>query len=1111
MSRLLQIKASAGSGKTFTLTSHFTRLLAGCGEHAPRGRGCALLPENAPAAFEDIIAVTFTNAAASEMRARVIERLKKSALGLEADSALPPEKAARWLDGLFMDFGRLNIRTLDSLMSMIVGASALDLDLPPDFGTVFSTDEVLVPYLELIINQAFDGEGTEEELLRKACEALVYHSPGRGFSGGGKLKRNLREFFDDALRGELEDIAEPDALRPVAENLAGETAAMAEALLEKSGELGLGLLANAKKALQAVAEGDLGRDSSYYGKSGFLELLKKSGRPDSLPPDVEELYGACMRSLRDARECSVLHEQALRYHPFIRLARVLCGAYKENSSRENQVPGLLIPELARRALESPNGVSEAICRLGNRLTHFLVDEFQDTSRQQWGVLRQLAREALSRGGSLTWVGDVKQSIYGWRGADPDLFDEILSDSELAGLVEKPETNRLEKNWRSSGIIVGHTNRIFSTLASPDLARKALASILPATCPDCVLDRAAAKLARTFADTAQDCAAVDAPGLVRAESLPDEDDGYDQSACRRLVRLVRDELAGRHRWSDILVLVRKGAQAALAAEALIGAGIPVVTENSLRLACHPLIIQSGAFLALLENPEDDLAAWTVLTGSIFMGHPLAGGLGMERLHALAMRRRPGQMLLEFKGAFPRLWADLLGPFDSQAGLLTPYDAIMEWYRHMEVERRFPSEKIFLRRFMEVVERAEEQGLNSITDFLEYWAEKGREEKTPMPEVMDAVRIMTVHKAKGLEAPAVVVPWSRLDVLAADRIVFREVAGHRVALPNSRACGDEYYEDLARQALESLNVLYVAFTRPRGELHVFCSGGKKGDVLPLLAEWAGLDFPYELGRAGAAPAAGNMRHDARRAESPGTANPDSDDQRAGSHCGDSLCGENQRRENQRGGDVPLQAAETAGGGTQIRGQEAAWRPMDWLPRLRLFRHRIESGALSAETRGTFLHCCLEHMRITGRPDADAMRALNFGLVNSGINVPDNPATRRSLLEPLAWVASLPQSGHWLRAGLAEQSITDGSGRVMRVDLLLRMPGKTLVLDYKSGSPDGKNTLQMRAYLRCLRACEPDNELLGLIIYMDAKRFQLIDAETAGEPVALCPLPPDWMATA
>ena len=123
--------------------------------------------------------------------------------------------------------------------------------------------------------------------------------------------------------------------------------------------------------------------------------------------------------------------------------------------------------------------------MGSRLTHFLVDEFQDTSREQWQALRPLVQEALSRGGSLTWVGDVKQSIYGWRGGEPELFDGVFDDGGLTALAPDGQRDNLPYNWRSRREIVLHNNSIFGPLARPDTAARVMWSRrCPALPPPC---------------------------------------------------------------------------------------------------------------------------------------------------------------------------------------------------------------------------------------------------------------------------------------------------------------------------------------------------------------------------------------------------------------------------------------------------------------------------------------------------------------------------------------------------------------------------------------------------------------------------------------------------
>ncbi|MCD7984238.1 MAG: UvrD-helicase domain-containing protein, partial [Desulfovibrio sp.] len=171
MSRLCQVKASAGSGKTYELTRCFLLRLMECGHTAGMAASsvCAMAPEGRQCGWGDTLAVTFTNAAAAEMRERVIRRLKSAALGARAgDLPLDADEARRWVDVIMRDLSALNIRTIDSLLHLIVRAAALELNLHPDFQPVFATEEALTPYLELFLERAWRDDAAMRDLLRDA-------------------------------------------------------------------------------------------------------------------------------------------------------------------------------------------------------------------------------------------------------------------------------------------------------------------------------------------------------------------------------------------------------------------------------------------------------------------------------------------------------------------------------------------------------------------------------------------------------------------------------------------------------------------------------------------------------------------------------------------------------------------------------------------------------------------------------------------------------------------------------------------------------------------------------------------------------------------------------
>ena len=1074
---LCRIQASAGSGKTWELTRRFLERLAAYGREGGRASAsCALVPD-AGRSWSDIIAVTFTNAAAAEMRERVLKRLKEVALGA-SDEGVPfsPEEARSWVDAILRDMSSLNIRTIDSLLHLIVRASALDLGLPPDFEPAFATDEALTPYYDLVLDRAWRDDAAMRDLVRSACRALASRSDSRGFLVGDKLRQPLRLVIDDVLRGKLDGLSSEEEVKEKLEISQNTVRAAARELLAAAEQAAITWKIPAQNVVSAIADGHVDKCGSRTAQNPDAEalFLKRCIVPEAVRRAHTRFADAALRCQQDRDHLL----PALTLAPFVRLAQTLVAAFLLNREREGRIPGVLIPRWAADSLAGDHGVSDALCRLGSRLTHFLVDEFQDTSREQWQTLRPLVADALARGGSLTWVGDIKQSIYSWRGGDPTLFNAVLEDPELTR-VASGRTESLPYNRRSRKEIVEHNNSLFAPLGAKDCAREILELLLP-DLPKAQLDAGADRLSEAFAGAAQQCpaGAKNGGGLVQVETLrEDTADELREAVLDRLCRLLHEEVIPRRPLSDILVLVRSNENGRLVAEALAREGIPVITENSLLLAEHPLITQMVAFLDFLDTPEDDVAFWTMLTGSLVLGHPLAGGLTREELHDWCSKKGSGPLFQRFRKAWPEHWERLFAPFHAQSSLLTPYDATREWLLRLSAETRFPAERTFLRRFLEVLQNAEDKGLASLGAFLEHWRSQGGEEKAPMPTGMDAVRVMTIHKAKGLAAPCVIVPWTNFTVRASRHPEVIDYEGLRVAVPGGKICGASYYGQLAAQACEALDLLYVAFTRARDELHIFRTSTPAlekqpslGKVLDALWTRAKLAPPFTLGTPlsarGAPRAATDMCPGAPAVSPP------------------------------RGAAADTEPAAPEG-----------WRPMQWLPRLKIFRNPLSTEVFRPEDRGTLLHLCLERLRPAGSPRADAEAAVNAALARFEAPVPRDAAFREGLVDALAWFAAQPRALGWLAHGRPEQPLMTAEGDLLRVDLLVAEAWGTLVIDYKSGQADPGHVRQVRRYVESLTALADAGEVRGLLVYLDLQRFQLVTAASASalEPDCEALLPP------
>jgi hypothetical protein len=316
---------------------------------------------------------------------------------------------------------------------------------------------------------------------------------------------------------------------------------------------------------------------------------------------------------------------------------------------------------------------------------------------------------------------------------------------------------------------------------------------------------------------------------------------------------------------------------------------------------------------------------------------------------------------------------------------------------------------------------------------------------MRDLQDAVRILSMHKAKGLEFPVVVVPFHHrtdpprkpLSVDASSGIpllTYRE---------NSSA-------ESVRGIAEQINLLYVAWTRPAEELYAFitqsghsASRSSMGKALEALLE----DLPF-------------TRNEFACGNTPPPARP-----------------------------VPRPTPQAAVNHEVLSPEEAARPLMAWLPRLKIFRNPVGEKVFSERQRGLLAHACLESLRLTGDTASDVERAVDQGLRAFPIPMPDPEGARRDMAAMLAWYASLPETETWMRHGSPEQPLMDADGSIRRVDLLVDAPGEPLLaVEYKTGRPSPDHIAQVERYLAILsdaaRRKAPEREMAGVIVYLDGR---------------------------
>ena len=1089
MNEFRQIKASAGSGKTYTLTGSFLSLLAGSSAASWKRppAGCSLRNGEGEYGWQEILAITFTNKAAAEMRERVLARLKTHALAPADARRLTPEekfwtppRAAAAVDTLIRNYSALNIRTIDSLLHLMVRLCAMDFDLSPDFEPRFSENDISGPLFDIIAEQARDGDEELAALFRRACEQLLRSENAHGFLSGDRIRDRIMGMVSLLLNAEgwsLSDLASSEEAEAHLRGILSGIEAHAREILQRLAEEKLSANKRFLSALTECAEsgGMPSRlpDSAYFRKESIDECLNKASKGKASLA-LHALYSGLCEDLNEMR----ILIKARRLMPFAELAHAIFGRLEDFERRNGIIAASQIPHLAIRAADDSDGVNSLFCRMGSRLSHILIDEFQDTSFDQWLAIQPLAMEALSKGGTLTIVGDVKQAIYGWRGGDATLFDALASPrSPLLSLIEKPCLETLPFNWRSRERIVAWNNALFSPIGDRENAARLLSETGEGSAE--ILSEQAELLRAAFDRASQSAEHCQPGGHVRLRWL---DKGQENAILLQELPDLVEKLGSSHPWGDICILTRSNEQASLAASWLIARHIPVVTQGSLRLAEQPAVAELVSLLRFLNTPEDDLAFWSVLTGRQLLPDLLdarGASLSLPRLSDWASSRpRVHTLARQFAADFPEAWENVFAPLLEGTGLLTPYDASMEVLQRWNVTERLPAAEGFLRRFLEVVFSIEEQGISDLSGFLDWWDANGGKEKAPLPESMDAVRIMTMHKAKGLEFDVVILPWMDFPLgrTSDDKAVFWPSRGVGVLAPLCKEMGDIWHRHRMGIARESLHLAYVAMTRAVSELYCFLSAPDCGAVPAMLDQLISRLHP-QMKEAGQTAIWG----EAPQNDEPAEPLP-------------APCKAPAESSSSPEAQAPPLLASSPG---TSEGAEESWRPMGWLPRLRMFRSPLEDWTFTARRRGTLVHHCLECLQVSGIGAASARRdaelAAARGLSTFPLPVPDKEAVLADITEDLAWYASLPESPHWLAFGTPEHAILDSEGRQFRVDLLVDDGRELVAVEYKTGTPGElpapSHVEQLSRYLRLLGEAS-DLPVRGVLVYLDRRTLIPLD---------------------
>lgn len=836
-------RSSAGSGKTYTLVKEYLKIA---------------LESDQITRYRNILAITFTNKAANEMKERVIDALREiSATShpegtsgflledlikeLELDREVIRDRAFKILKSMLHHYSDLSISTIDSFVHRVVRAFAIDLKLPINFEVELDADQLIGKTVDQLIEKV----GKEEKITNVL---IAYTEQQTKDEKNWNIETNLSSFAANLFKEENEHYFEKlrhldiDDFLNIRQLLAKEIQQFKQSLVKiglQGTQLiqqvgGPSLFYRTKSGIpgffQKVEKLDLDKIPNSYQRASIEEDKWYPGKAttaekmlvDGIAPQLKELYQDALTKIEQHKSAYELNKLIIENLYALALLnemeKIFSGIKEEHnlvhiSDFNKVIAAIVLKEPAPFFYE----------RIGERYHHYLIDEFQDTSITQWQNLLPLVENSLAQNRFNMVVGDGKQSIYRFRGGEVEQFARLpevynphgnpfVHDRERV-LKQHFEERILSTNFRSKKEIIEFNNEFFNKIKL-ELAES----------HQIIYDNQE-QLAREG----------NTGGYVNFRFIDFEkkEDGVDEIMAQTLEK-VKELKAEGFAWKDICLLFPTRSLGATFSEALLEQNIPVISSESLYVSESVSVKFIVAYLAWLNQPKD-----IFLQAALLIRLRECGAREFNLDEAISM-------LSEGEGnVFVEMLQNMnIYPEHTDIRQM----ALQEVCEHLiELSGMSTRMNAYLFAFLDFVfERTSKYG-NDLTQFLEHWEKFGSKLSVVIPEDLDAVQIMTIHKSKGLEFPVVMIPLPESFGNKLDKSLWLELdqeeAGELdLALVNANSKlkdtkhQDEYEEEEFKTLLDDINRYYVAFTRPSVRMYAWfgLTKGKYGQMFSNLLQ-------------------------------------------------------------------------------------------------------------------------------------------------------------------------------------------------------------------------------------------------------------------------------------
>lgn len=812
--------ASAGSGKTFSLVREYLSLILG---------------STSPGYYKNLLALTFTNKAVAEMKERIVNNLiefsKQTALDnppdmmlavakiLNVSLSLLQQRSHKALQHLLHNYASFSVETIDSFNHRLIRTFARDLKLPTNFEVVLDTESLLIEAIDKLISKTGEEDAITNVLVDFTLEKADDDKSWDISKDILKTSKLLNNENDAAHVAKLKDKTLTNFLT-LKKELYKKIAFLETTITEASQQLLQVLHTNGLdqasfsggyfyKHFEKLAQGNF---SVNYGAKwqdmapGTLYTKATAKNKPEIATTIDGLLDSFITVFSETKKALYqiyFLEAILKNLTPLSVINLVSKEIETIKEEQGLVPISQFNELIHNEIKNQPApfIYE---RLGERYRHYFIDEFQDTSMMQWNNIIPLIDSSLSQAqsseeGSLLLVGDVKQSIYRWRGGNPEQFLALINKyTPFPGITAHVEN--LETNYRSFSQIIDFNNDFFTFVANHfgDALHKKL-----------------------YLDGNKQQTNNNKGGYVQLEFIDAENtDEKDLIYCEKTYTTLTHLFNNGFEPKDICVLTRRKKDGVTLSTYLMEKGVDVISAETLLLRYSKLVNCIINTIHLTQNPQNNEVK-VALLDYLHTHFKIA-----EEKHTFFKK-----FINKSNPSFSEILKEYHIDFDvSHATNVSIYECVEYIIKQWQLDTIADA---YLFSFMDVVFEYSQQPLADTIGFLTLWETKSSTLSIATGSGINGVQFMTVHKAKGLEFPVVVFPYADVDLykeiepktwMQLPQGISNTFDEALISYNNNVANYGEEGAQIFRTRrntleLDTLNILYVTLTRPVEQLYIF----------------------------------------------------------------------------------------------------------------------------------------------------------------------------------------------------------------------------------------------------------------------------------------------------